>query len=74
MKSKHSGTLLIKSPIGPKKFGRINGVALLMRVLLQENVWWFLSGGKKKGHNNVVAMRRGFTVEFKMKLELKSRL
>jgi len=48
MKSEHSGTLLIKSPMGPKKFGRINGVALLTRVPLQENVWWFLSGGQKK--------------------------
>ena len=37
-----------------------------MRVLLQENVWWFLSGGKKKGRNDEVAVRRGFTVEFKV--------
>ena len=34
----------------------------------------FYQAAKKKGRNNVVAMRRGFTVEFKMKLELKSRL
>ena len=34
----------------------------------------FCQAAKKKGRNNVVAMRRGFTVEFKMKLELKSRL
>ena len=36
-----------------------------MRVLLQENVYWrFLSGGKKKGRNDEVAVRQGFTVEF----------
>ena len=33
---------------GPKKFCRINGVTVLMRVCLQENVWWFLPGGQKK--------------------------
>ena len=34
----------------------------------------FCQVAKKSGRNNVVAMRRCFTVEFKMKLELKSRL
>ena len=42
-----SGTLLIRSPMGPKKFGRINRVAVLSRVFLQEK-WRFLPGGQKK--------------------------
>ena len=33
---------------GPQKFGRINGVAVLKRVFLQESAWRFLRGGQKK--------------------------
>ena len=33
---------------GLKKIGRINGVAKLMRVFLQENLWQYLPGGQKK--------------------------
>ena len=32
-----------------KKIGPINGVAILTRVFLHENVWQFLSGGRKAG-------------------------
>ena len=32
--------------IGPKKIGRINGVAVLTTVFLQENVWRFLPGSQ----------------------------
>ena len=39
---------------GPKIFGHINIVAVLTRVFLQENVWWFLPGSQKKV---VVVMR-----------------
>ena len=45
----NSGTPLIRPPLGPKKIGCINVVAVLMRAFLQENVWWFLPGSKKKG-------------------------
>ena len=31
----------------PKKFGRINRLAILTRVFLQENVWRFFLGGQK---------------------------
>ena len=42
---------------GPKKIGRINGVAVLTRVFLQENVWRFLPGGQNKsGPNNEVTV------------------
>ena len=41
---------------GPKTFGRIIGVAVLTRVVLQENVWWFLPGGQKGGRNNEVTV------------------
>ena len=47
---------------GPKNIGRINRVAVLTRVLLQENVWWFLTGSQKSGRNNKVAVRQGSTV------------
>ena len=44
----YSGTPLLRSPMGQKKFCRINGVAVFTRVFffLQENVWRFLPGGK----------------------------
>ena len=36
---------------GPKKFGRINGVAVLTRsYVLKENVWRFLPGRKARFH------------------------
>ena len=44
----YCGTALIWSSMGQKKFCCINGVVVLMRVCLQENVWWFLPGGQKK--------------------------
>lgn len=34
--------------IGQKKSGRINRVAILTRVVLQENVWQFLPGSPKE--------------------------
>ena len=37
---------------GPKKIDLINGVAILTRFFLQENVWRFLPGAKKSGGNN----------------------
>ena len=38
---------------GPKKSGRIsNGVTVLNRVFLQENVWPFCQSAKKSGRNN----------------------
>ena len=58
----NSGTPLIRPPLGQKKIGCINVVAVLMRAFLQENVWWFLPGSQKKGHSNEVAIRRGSTV------------
>ena len=50
-----------------KKIGRIcNGVTLLNRVFLQENLRLFCQSAKKSGRNNevtvLVAVRRGFTV------------
>ena len=56
---------------GPKKIGLIcNGVTVLNRVFLQENVWPFCQAAKKSDHNNevtvFVAVRRGFTVLTKM--------
>ena len=44
----YSGTPLIRSPMGQKKIGPINGVTVLTRVFLQENSCWFLTGGQKK--------------------------
>ena len=44
----YSGILLIRSPMPPPKFGRVNRVAILSWVFLQENVWRFLPGGRKK--------------------------
>ena len=41
---------------GPTKFGRINGVATLTRVFLQENVWRLLPGGQKSGRNDEVTV------------------
>ena len=35
---------------GPKKLG------VLTRVVLKENVWWFLPGGPKSGRNNEVSV------------------
>ena len=43
----YSGTPLIRPPLGRKKSGRINRVALT-RVVLQENVWQFLPGNPKE--------------------------
>ena len=34
---------------GPKKIGHNNGVTVLKRVSLQENVWSFLLGSRKAG-------------------------
>ena len=42
----YSGTPLIRPPLGQKKIGRINGVAVLTTVFLQENVWRFLPGSQ----------------------------
>ena len=54
---------------GLKKIGHINGVAKLMRVFLQENVWQYLPGGQKKtvtwqqgDHITEMALRRSSTV------------
>ena len=43
----YSGTLLTRAPLGRRKSGRINRVALT-RVVLQENVWQFLLGSPKE--------------------------
>ena len=40
--------LIIRSPVGQKEFGRINGVAVSPRVFLQENIGRFKPGGQKK--------------------------
>ena len=45
---KYSGIPLIPPPMGQKKFGCYNEVTVLTRVSLQENVWSFLLGGRKK--------------------------
>ena len=42
----YSGTPLIRPPLGQKKIGRINGVAVLTTVFLQENVCRFLPGSQ----------------------------
>ena len=61
MKLYHSGTLLIRSPLGPKKIGRIN------EGFLQENVWRFLLGSQKK---EVAVNWRGSTVLYMFEVKL----
>ena len=63
--SNYSGTSLIRSVVtnGPKKFGRINGVAVLTTGFFYKKMHGgFCQAAKKFGRNNEVAMRRGFTV------------
>ena len=54
---------------GPKKFCRINVMAVLTRVFLQENVEWICQAANKSGCNNEVAVRWGFTVPNSRNLE-----
>ena len=44
----YSGTPLIWSSMGQKSFANNNEVAVLKRIFLQENVWWFCQAAKKK--------------------------
>ena len=54
----YGGTPLIRSPMGPKTFGRVNGVAILTRVFFftRKCMVVFVRLPKKE------AVRRGFTV------------
>ena len=46
----YGGTPLIRSPMGPKTFGRVNGVAILTTVFFYKKMYGgFCQAAKKRG-------------------------